>query len=97
MADAQRVVSLVHTIATDTALRERLTVAGEADRAVIMNELGYGDVSRDDVLNHSHLLFASEGVEEIDDDALSSVAGGAGEDYTFVTGVSAVCCAAVAT
>ena len=97
MADAQRVVSLVHTIAGDTALRERLTVADESHRAAILGELGYGDVSRDDVLNHSHLLFASGGVEEIGDDELSSVAGGAGEDYGFVTTVSSVCCAAVAT
>ena len=94
MAEQDRVVTLVRTIAADPALRERLTAANEADRNVILTELGYSDVTPADVANSAH-LFTPQAVEEIDDDQLASVAGG-GDTVTTATTTTTVTAAASA-
>lgn len=96
MAEVDRVVSLVRTIVADTALREQLTEASESDRAAILAERGFGDVSRADVENNAH-LFRSQGVEEIEDDQLASVAGGGDTGIPDTTVSPAACSIAVAT
>lgn len=100
MADSERVISLVRTIASDSSLRERLAAASESDRGTILAELGYQDVSPSDVASNAH-LFVPQAVEEIDDEQLASVAGG-GDGNTVTTAtttttVTAAASAAVAT
>jgi hypothetical protein len=98
VADSERVVTLVRTIAADPALRERLSAANESDRGAILAELGYQDVTPADVATSAH-LFTSQAVEEIDDDQLASVAGGGDTvtTATTTTTVTAAASAAVAT
>ena len=67
MADQERVIALVETIAGDAGLRDRLSAASESDRSSILSELGYDDVSPADVAASAH-LFVPQAVEEIDDD-----------------------------
>ena len=92
MADTERVITLVRTIAADPSLRERLTSASESERASILTELGYGDVTPSDVATNAHLL-VPHAVEEIDDDQLASVAGG-GDTITTTTTTTTVTAAA---
>lgn len=98
MADTERVISLVRTIAADPGLRERLSSASESDRAGILSELGYDDVTPADVAANAH-LFVPQAVEEIDDEQLASVAGGGDTvtTATTTTTVTAAASAAVAT
>ncbi len=98
MADQERVISLVRSIASDPALRDRLSAASESDRSAILAELGYDDVSPSDVAANAH-LFVPQAVEEIDDDQLASVAGGGDTvtTATTTTTVTAAASAAVAT
>lgn len=98
MADSDRVVSLVRTIAADEGLRTRLSGASEQDRGAILTELGYSDVTPADVAGNAH-LFVPPAVEEIDDDQLASVAGGGDTvtTATTTTTVTAAASAAVAT
>ncbi|HZM67634.1 MAG TPA: hypothetical protein VFC16_15180 [Nakamurella sp.] len=98
MADTDRVISLVRTIAADPALRDRLSAASEADRGAILTELGYGDVTPADVASNAN-LFVPQAVEEIDDEQLASVAGGGDTvtTTTTTTTVTAAASAAVAT
>ncbi len=98
MADQERVISLVRSIASDPALRDRLSAASESDRSAILAELGYDDVSPSDVAASAH-LFVPQAVEEIDDDQLASVAGGGDTvtTATTTTTVTAAASAAVAT
>lgn len=97
MADQDRVVSLVRTIAGDQGLRDRLSSASEEDRGAILSELGYQDVTPSDVAGAAH-LFVPQAVEEIDDDQLASVAGGGDTvTTTTTTTVTAAASAAVAT
>lgn len=93
MADQERVVQLVRTIAGDPALRERLGAADETERNSILSEIGFGDVSPSDVTASAHLL-VPHAVEEIDDDQLASVAGGGGDTITTVTTTTTVTAAA---
>ena len=95
MADTERVISLVRTIAADPSLRERVSAASESDRAGILSELGYSDVSPADVASSAH-LFVPQAVEEIDDDQLASVAGGGGDTVTTATTTTTVTAAASA-
>jgi hypothetical protein len=95
MADTDRVISLVRTIAADPALRDRLTAASESDRGAILTELGYGDITPSDVASSAH-LFVPQAVEEIDDDQLASVEGGGGDTITTVTTTTTVTAAASA-
>lgn len=99
MADTDRVVSLVRTIAADPALRERLTSASDQDRTAILTELGYSDVSPGDVARNAH-IFVPHAVEEIDDDQLAAIAGGGDVEITTATPqttVTAASSAAIAT
>jgi urease alpha subunit len=98
MADTDRVISLVRTIAADPSLRDRLSAANEGDRASILSELGYADVTPADVAASAH-LFVPQAVEEIDDEQLASVAGGGDTvtTATTTTTVTAAASAAVAT
>jgi hypothetical protein len=84
MADTQRVVELITTIANDPALRDRLAQADEADRSAILAELGYSDVSPADVAASAH-QFVPQVVEEIDDDQLATVAGGVDDTVIVAT------------
>ncbi len=101
MADQERVISLVRTIAADPALRVRLSEADEAGRGSILKEIGYSDVTPSDVANNAQLFVphAVTAVEEIDEDQLSSVAGGGDTvtTTTTTTTVTAAASAAVAT
>lgn len=94
MADANRVISLVRTIAADPSLRQSLAVASEEERGAILAKLGYGDVTQADVERNLH-LFQAGGAEEIEDDQLTSVAGGADTD-TYPPTASLVCACSVA-
>jgi len=98
MAETDRVISLVRTIAADPALRDRLSAADESDRGAILTDLGYGDVTPADVAGSAH-LFVPQVVEEIDDEQLASVAGGGDTitTTTTTTTVTAAASAAVAT
>lgn len=96
MADSERVVSLVRTIAADSGLRERLIAASEPDRVAILAELGYHDITPADVAKNAH-LFAPQVVEEIDDDQLASVAGGGGVGDNTTTTVTIGVALALAT
>lgn len=75
MVDHDRVISLVQTITADPELLQRLAVTPVADRGAVLSEIGYGDVSPDDVAGAAH-LFTDRAVEEIDDEQLASIAGG---------------------
>ena len=98
MADSARVIELVRTIAADPSLRERLASASESDRAGILAELGYGDVTPADVAASAH-LFVPSAVEEIDEAELVGVSGGGDTitTTTTTTTVTAAASAAVAT
>lgn len=97
MAETDRVVALVRTIAADPSLRERLSSTDESGRGAILAELGYSDITPSDVANNAH-LFVPQAVEEIDDDQLASVAGGGDTiTTTTTTTVTAAASAAVAT
>lgn len=95
MADSERVITLVRTIAADPSLRERLTSASDSERGSILTELGFGDVTPSDVASSAH-LFVPQAVEEIDDDQLASVAGGGGDTITTTTTTTTVTAAASA-
>jgi hypothetical protein len=95
MADQERVIELVRTIAADPSLRDRLSSADDSQRSSILTELGYGDVSPADVAGSAH-LFVPQAVEEIDDDQLASVAGGGGDTVTTATTTTTVTAAASA-
>jgi anthranilate phosphoribosyltransferase len=95
MADSERVISLVRTIAADSSLRDRLSAAPESDRGAILAELGYQDVTPADVASNAH-LFVPQAVEEIDDEQLASVAGGGGDTVTTATTTTTVTAAASA-
>ena len=72
MADAGRVTELIKIIASDGALRERLAAATDADRATIVAELGFADVSAADVQAHAG-SFVPEVAAELDDAELDLV------------------------
>ncbi len=95
MAESERVIELVRTIAADPSLRERLAAASDADRAGILAELGYGDVTPADVAASAH-LFVPSAVEEIDESELVGVSGGGGDTITTVTTTTTVTAAASA-
>lgn len=98
MADAARVTELIKSIAADDALRERLGAASDADRAAILAELGFADVSAADVAAHAG-AFVPEMTAELDEAELESVAGGGDTvtTATTTTTVTAAASAAVAT
>jgi predicted ribosomally synthesized peptide with nif11-like leader len=75
MAEKERVVELITKIAGDPSLRDRLTRSSPEDRAAILAELGYPDVTPADVAANAHHVVATA-VEEVDDEQLSSIAGG---------------------
>jgi predicted ribosomally synthesized peptide with nif11-like leader len=84
MVDAGRVTALIRTIAADDGLRERLATASDADRAAIVAELGFGDVTAADV--HAHAAsFVPAVAAELDDSELDAVAGGGDTDTTATT------------
>ncbi len=88
MAESERVIELIHTIAADPSLRDRLAAASDADRAGVLAELGYGDVTPADVAASAH-LFVPAAVEEIDDAELVGVSGG-GDTTVTTTATTAV-------
>lgn len=94
MADSERVVELIRTIAADPALRDRLANASDADRAGILTEMGFGDVTPADVAANAG-QFLQTSVEEIDEAELETVAGG-GDTVTTVTTTTTVTAAASA-
>jgi predicted ribosomally synthesized peptide with nif11-like leader len=98
MADAARVTELIKTIAADDSLRERLGAASDADRAAILAELGFSDVSAADVAAHAS-AFVPEMTAELDEAELEAVAGGGDTvtTATTTTTVTAAASAAVAT
>jgi hypothetical protein len=95
MADSDRVISLIKTIAADPSLRERLAAASESDRAGILAELGYADVTPADVAANAS-QFLPHAVEQIDDSELETVSGGGGDTITTVTTTTTVTAAASA-
>jgi hypothetical protein len=98
VADQDRVLELIRTVAGDAALRDRLGAASEADRGAILEEVGFGDVTPADVAHSAHLL-TPEVVEEISDEQLASVAGGGTDPLitTTTTTTTIAISAAVAT
>ena len=98
MADSDRVVLLIRTIAGDPSLRERLAAASDVDRAAILDELGFGDVTPADVAANA-AQFLPQSVEEVDEAELETVAGGGDTTTTTTTTttVTAAASAAVAT
>lgn len=98
MADSARVVELITTIAADPSLRERLAAASDEERAAVIAELGFSDVTPADVAA-SAAEFLPKAVDEIDDAELEAVAGGGDTitTTTTTTTVTASASAAVAT
>ncbi len=97
MADAARVTELIKKIASDEALRNRLTAASDAERVQMISAMGYGDVSPADVAA-SAAKFVPEVAGEVDDAELANVTGGGTETTTTtVTTITASASAAVAT
>lgn len=98
MADSARVTELITTIAGDAALRDRLAAATDAERAEILDGMGFGDVSPADVAANAS-SFVSQAAELIDDAELENVAGGGDTvtTTTTTTTVTASASAAVAT
>lgn len=101
MADTDRIISLIRIISADPALLDRLATTPEADRGVILTELGYGDLSPADLVGSAKYFAPSPPVEEIDDEQLASVAGGGGETAwvtdTTLTGITGSACYVAAT
>ena len=98
MADSARVTELIRAIASDAALRDRLAAANDAERAAILDSMGFGDVSPAVVAANAS-QFVPQVVEEIDDAELETVAGGGDTitTTTTTTTVTASASAAVAT
>ncbi len=94
MADAARVTELIKKIASDEALRNRLTAASDAERVQMISSMGYGDVTPADIAAGA-AKFVPEVAGEIDDSELANVTGG-GDTITTVTTTTAVTASASA-
>lgn len=95
MAESERVVELIRTIAADPSLRDRLANASDEERGSILAELGFSDVTPADVAANA-AQFLPKSVEEIDESELEAVAGGGGDTVTTVTTTTTVTAAASA-
>jgi predicted ribosomally synthesized peptide with nif11-like leader len=98
VADTTQVTALIKQIAGDEALRNKLTAASDADRAAMIAELGYSDITPADIAAGAS-AFVPEMVSEIDEAELATVAGGSDTitTTTTTTTVTASASAAVAT
>jgi predicted ribosomally synthesized peptide with nif11-like leader len=98
VADTTQVTALIKQIAGDEALRNKLTAASDADRAAIIADLGFADITPADIAAGAS-AFVPEMVSEIDESELASIAGGGDTvtTTTTTTTVTASASAAVAT
>jgi hypothetical protein len=86
MAETSRVAELVAAVAADPDLRTRLAQAPEQERAGIIAELGFSDVSAADVMAYQQTLAKAGTVEhELDSSELDIVTGGLGHQNTVVS------------
>ena len=100
MSTPERAFELIKTIAGDDALRARLTEASisDSERQAIIADLGFGDVQAEDIAAASAQL-ALQSNDELSDQELESIAGGADTitTTTTTTTVTTAASAAVAT
>jgi len=82
-----RVVELITKLSVDEPLRQKIADSDESGRLQILSDLGYSDVSLADLIN-----FKPAELNEVSDEELDAVAGGA--DTTTTTTVTTVTAAA---
>ena len=94
MSSPARAFELFKAIAANDGLRERLSAASEADRQTIIANMGFADVTAEAIEAATRQL-ALEPNDELSDQELEQIAGGAANPYNIY--IPAAASAAVAT